>query len=606
MPAVSDPAPTTVAHPTPVAAPSPATPRVRHLLPWTLATALLLYLSYFPVAAGWLGWVALTPLLVLVRASARPKHLFLASYLGGLCFFVPVLQWMRVADPRMYFTWLLLATYVSFYFPVGLFLLRALDRRRVPLVVSLPVVWTALELLRAHLLGGFAWYFLGHSQHDFLPIIQISDLTGAYGVTFLVAAVNAVVFEWAWRLFQRPEAMRPTRLVFASACVLALFAAVYGYGCWRVGQTDFAPGPRLALVQHNVPQQIRIDKRDHNPAIADKARQHIANENNILGQLAALVKPDLVVYPETSIAEDWNEVYTDDAALREREPWNKLLQESRDLARHQSDAHECDGHRPAVLLGTNAMEWYPQQRPPLRRFNTALLVGPDRTMSGRYDKIHRVPFGEYVPLRDWIPFMERFAPYDFDYSITAGKKQETLPLGRFHFGVVICYEDTDTTLARAYVNPTEGPKADFLLNTSNDGWFDGTAEHEQHLAICRFRAIEARRAVARSVNMGISAVVDANGRVLAPERRGVGEGPALWEIGATPAALPVERWSEFKKTPGVLLAQIPIDDRGSLYARWGDWLPWACWGVLAVLLLWRRRSEHHHVAHSSSSGHRQR
>src|SRR5437879_685083 len=115
------------------------------LLPWSALTALLLYLSHFPVAWGWLGWLALAPLLVLVRSPLRTRAIFFAGWVAGLAFFLPVLQWMRVADPRMYFTWILLAIYCSLYFPLGIFLARVLDRRRVPLVIGVPVVWTALE-----------------------------------------------------------------------------------------------------------------------------------------------------------------------------------------------------------------------------------------------------------------------------------------------------------------------------------------------------------------------------------------------------------------------------------------------------------------------------
>src|SRR5207237_2965743 len=114
-----------------------------------------------------------------------------------------------------------------------------------------------------------------------------------------------------------------------------------------------------------------------------------------------------------------------------------------------------------------------------------------------------------------------------------------------------CYEDTDPYLARQYVRPgSAAPTVDFLLNISNDGWFDGTSEHEEHLAICRFRAIECRRAIARAVNMGISAVVDGNGRVI---------------------ALPRADWTRSKKVAAVLTAAVPIDHRVSLYARFGDW-----------------------------------
>src|SRR5262249_8958690 len=144
---------------------------------------------------GWLGWLALVPLLCLVRSEAGPRRIYLAAWAGGLVFFFFVLQWMRVADPRMYYTWAMLAVWCSLFVPLGIFLIRRLDRRpRLPLIITVPVVWTGLEFIRAYLLTGFAWYFLGHTQHDFLPVIQVADLGGAYAVTFVVAAVNALVF----------------------------------------------------------------------------------------------------------------------------------------------------------------------------------------------------------------------------------------------------------------------------------------------------------------------------------------------------------------------------------------------------------------------------
>src|SRR5262245_28132884 len=181
------------------------------------AASLLRWLGYCPVACGWFGWVALVPLLALVRSAARPRAVYLAAYLAGLLFFWPVLQWMRVADWRMYFTWAMLATYCAAYFPAAVWLLRRLDRATpLPLTVTLPLVWTGLEYVRAHLMTGFPWYFLGHTQHDWLPAIQISDLGGAYAVTFVVAAVNGLVFElltgrgWFRTLFALPaEAARP-------------------------------------------------------------------------------------------------------------------------------------------------------------------------------------------------------------------------------------------------------------------------------------------------------------------------------------------------------------------------------------------------------------
>ena len=190
--------------------------------------------------------------------------------------------------------------------------------------------------------------------------------------------------------------------------------------------------------------------------------------------------------------------------------------------------------------------------------------------------------------------MNSLAPYDFDYSVSPGEE-----FTRFHlpdkdgspanaFGVVICYEDTDPDMARPHAS---GPEpVGFLLNISNDGWFNGTSEHDQHLAICRFRAVECRRSVARAVNMGISAVIDSNGRVLAPKTTRL-DRFFVWEVPEKAAELPMSRWHEFKKVAGVLLASIPIDSRGSLYARWGDWFAAGCAGMLllSLVVIWLRR-----------------
>src|SRR5262249_28863160 len=123
-----------------------------------------------------------------------------------------------------------------------------------------------------------------------------------------------------------------------------------------------------------------------------------------------------------------------------------------------------------VLLGMNCEVLDAEEH--LRKYNSAILIRPDASPGGRYDKIHRVPFGEYVPLRDWLPWMNALAPYDSDYSIAVGERQTRFPLGQHRFGVVICYEDSDPFLARQYVTAEGGePPVDFLVNMSNDGWF---------------------------------------------------------------------------------------------------------------------------------------
>ena len=381
---------------------------------------------------------------------------------------------------------------------------------------------------------------------------------------------------------ETPPRFSRIALLSQGLVVLAALLGTIGYGFWRLGQDRTTPGPRIALVQGNLDQRIRNDS-----AVMEDAAQQVERHFIELSDLAAHYRPDLIVWPETSWPEYWVEK-ADGAPT----------QSSRRIAEYMASRWRTN-----LLVGVNSADQ--DEDGGARRYNSALLIEKKGQSGGRYDKMHRVPFGEYVPLRDWLPFMNSLAPYDFDYSVWPGRKFTRFPLldpatdKRFTFGVLICYEDTDPELARPYGGGDAEPPADFLVNISNDGWFDGTSEHDEHLAICRFRAVECRRSVARSVNMGISAVIDSNGRVLQPQamplpNAKVNPDDRVWTVpmecgGAM--ELPVSQWHEYKKVPGVLLAPIPIDDRVSLYARWGDWLPWMCWIVIGgvfVLAIARR------------------
>ncbi len=281
-------------------------------------TGTLLWLSYFPVAWGGLAWVALAPVLLLVRLRGRAWRAYAAAWLAGLLFYWPALQWMRVADWRMYFTWAGLATYCSLYFPLAIALIRRLDgRTRLPLVVTVPVVWTALEYLRAHFGSGFPWYFLGYSQHRFLAVIQIADLGGVYAVTFVVAALNALLAEF---LADEPRLRRffPVRdraqrgglrwLPGQWAFALALLAGTGAYGVWRLGTEDFTPGPRVALLQGNLDQRLRnAASSAESERLADRAAQEMVSHFRALSDRAASAspKPDILVWPETSFPGEW-------------------------------------------------------------------------------------------------------------------------------------------------------------------------------------------------------------------------------------------------------------------------------------------------------------
>ena len=578
------------------------------LLVAAVSSGLLLWACYFPLAWGWLAWVALVPLLCLVRSEARAWKIYGAALVSGLIFFWASIQWMRVADYRMYATWAMLATYCALYFPVTIFLLRRLERRSGwPLVIILPLVWTGLEFFRSWFGTGFAWYFLGHTQHPFLPLIQIADLGGAYTVSFLVAAVNGWLFElcftrcWFRTFFGLPAAQRHTArgLALQGGFVLVLLAGTLGYGVWRLHDAEVTPGPRVALLQGNIDQRLRNEATKSGGPVGD-----MFNHYRELCRTAALapVHPDLIVWPETSFPVNWNELARNESqpdllwpvagiaphGFPANAPWLWLADQSYRQQIEFRQKQMClflASFRSSVLVGLNAEVWSQSGRI-VKRYCSGLLVRPDGTLGGRYDKMHRVPFGEYVPLRDVLPLMERFAPYDFDYSIAIGTQFTRFAVGPYSFGTLICFEDTDPYLARQYLtNAPDGHPVDFLVDISNDGWFDGSSEHDEHLAICRFRAVETRRAVARAVNMGISAVIDSDGRVLAPQE----VRPGLWELngsGSPAPSLPVSEWHRFKKTAGVLMATIPIDHRQSLYTLWGDWLGWGCLGTAFLALVW--------------------
>src|SRR5262249_29081780 len=271
-----------------------------------LPTPLLLYLCFFPVAWGWLAWVALVPLLLLVRSRTRAVTVYTAATLGGLAFYWPVLQWMRVADDAMYAAWAFLATYCALYFLVALFFLRYLDPRTpLPLLVTAPVVWTALEYLRCQFGTGFSWYLIGHTQHDFLHLIQIADLTGAFGVSFLVVLVNGLLVE-ALLLHPGVRAYvagrgEPARyglnaVLIQAGVAVALLAAAGCYGHYRLGQSEFPYGPRVALLQGNLGQGIRND-----PNMAGTALHHFEHICNV----AATPSIALIVWPATSSPPPW-------------------------------------------------------------------------------------------------------------------------------------------------------------------------------------------------------------------------------------------------------------------------------------------------------------
>ena len=563
-------------------------PRV--YLPAVLS-GVLLWAAFFPLDLGPVAAVALVPFLLLVRADGvGRRRRYLAAFAGGLVFYGLALNWVRVAHPMMaVFAWPGGAVYCGLSWPLALYLLRRLDRAGLPPLVAVPAVWVGLEYVRAHfptgfpfLAGwfqyqslGFGWYQLGQAFHRALPLIQAADLGGVYLLSVAVAGVNAAALGWAERSHAvrrvvrwpvRTDRRPPLAELWTTAAALVLPAALTAYGTMRLDHLAFRVGPRVALLQGDLPQLVKMDRQPRPGDLVPTDAEYFPLAERAGAPSVGSPAPDLVIWPETCFGENWPECRPGAADPPEYRDFERRA----GLLRGQIGREVVARTRTFSLLGLNAVEWTGDR---FRKFNSGVLLGPDGSYRGRYDKMHLVPFGEYVPLKETFPWLQTFTPYTHDYSCTPGEtftrfELPTADRGTFTFGQLICYEDTDPVFARRYNPSAGGPGVDFLVNTSNDGWFDGTEEHRQHLAICRFRAVEARRSVVRAVNMGISAVIDPDGRVV---------------------ALPVaDDWAASVKHVGVVRAAVPLDDRGSLYAAWGDWVPAGCWLVVAGGLAWGR------------------
>ncbi|MGE5193158.1 MAG: apolipoprotein N-acyltransferase, partial [Deltaproteobacteria bacterium] len=267
-------------------------------------TALLLWGAFTPLDFGPLAWLALVPLLALVRVESPPRRMYGMVFAGGLLFWVMSLQWMRLGHPAMYVAWGALSLYLALYFPLFVGLARvAVWRMRVPLTLAAPIVWVGLELLRGYLMTGFSWYYLAHTQYRWTELIQISDLVGAYGVSFLIALVGGCIAEMLPATCFRRLGFSPAStgaaglqvvskrgLVLRIAGCLAVFAGVLGYGYARRSGGEFQPGPRVALVQGNVTSEVKHDPQDW---------PRIQRRHEYLTGLAVKEQPDLIIWPET-------------------------------------------------------------------------------------------------------------------------------------------------------------------------------------------------------------------------------------------------------------------------------------------------------------------
>jgi apolipoprotein N-acyltransferase len=331
-----------------------------------------------------------------------------------------------------------------------------------------------LEWLRGHLLSGFPWALVGYSQATQVAVIQIADLTGVYGVSFLLVLVNVVLAQALDGLMTRQTAAsRPAYLPLITT--LLIVAAALGYGLWRLAavQASLVPGPRVGLVQGNIPQELKWD-----PALREETLQRYVRLTREVAEQGA----ELIVWPEASAPFVFENEPEYQAAIR------ALAVETR--------AH--------LLFGSPAIA---RDRPNPALLNSAYLLNPDGTTQARYDKQHLVPFGEYVPLGPLLGFVGKLVAGIGDF--VPGPGPALMEAAGRPLGVAICFEIIFPELVRRSVQHG----ARLLVTITNDAWFGRSGAPFQHFSMAVFRAVEHRTPVVRAANTGISGVIEATGRI---------------------------------------------------------------------------------------------
>jgi apolipoprotein N-acyltransferase len=519
----------------------------------TLGIAVLsgavLWLAFPPLGLFPIAWIAPAGWVWLVRRPQLPgRRAYRSLYLAGVIFASLNWYWIMMPHWTAKFGWLALALYLGCYLPVFIALARvAVHRLGVSVVVAVPIVWTGLEWVRGYMLTGFSMGLLGHTQFQWIDLIQISDLVGAYGVSFLLMLVAACLARTI-PLDGSGWSRWPAGVAVASV------AAVLAYG---ISQRIDEPGPiiaNVAIIQGSIDTEF---------SDSDKRRSEIHRktiEEYWGDSKRAVTKwPDvnLILWPESMLS---HRIVTYEAGAtpppqwtQSREEFIRVLDEERLMTGEMlADLGEYVG-RP-LLAGSPGEHWAAGSR---EDTNSAFLIQPGGQITASYSKMHLVPFGETIWFGDMIPWLYDLTP--LRAGLTKGKSPVAITLDGVTYAPNICFESTVPHLIRRQVSTlqNEGHDVQVLLNLTNDGWFWGSAALDMHLACNVFRAVECRRPLLSAANTGLSAHIDGQGRIV--------------ELGP-------------RRARKQLLAEVRLDRRASFYLRHGDLLGGLC-GLFCVAMV---------------------
>lgn len=500
--------------------------------PYGLASAsgLFLFLSFPLFDLSFLAWMALVPLLVaLHRAPSRRRGLLLGGlcgtiYFAGLVYWVPEVmrRYGGLAAVLAFGVYLLMVLLLALFIAAfGLMQSHLARRFGARALLFAPPLWVSLELARNYIpFGGFPWCLLGYSQADRLALIQVVDITGVYGLSFLLVSANAGL---AYFLLTGGE--RPRRRLAPLVSTGLLIALALGYGIYRLSEEQSGGEPlNIALAQANIPFESWR-------ALAPKFYQDYPQMVSAAAERGA----KLVVLPESPTPFS----YQNDA--RYRRHLEKMAAENRVWLLFNNNTELANG-RDTIY------------------HNSAWLLDAEGRFASRYDKLHLVPFGEYVPMQRILFFADQLVQEVGGY--TPGRSIIVSSLDGIGFSTLICYEAIFPNLVRKFISRG----ARFLINITNDGWYGKTSAPYQHFQMARLRAVENRRYLARAANTGISGFIDPYGRVLA---------------------------SSGLYTEALLLSYVVPRSDLTFYARFGDIFALSCvMIIIAVFLFLLRRGNY--------------
>lgn len=485
-----------------------------------ILSGILLILIFPKANLGFLAWLALVPLLLAIRDES-PKSAFGLGLLAGVVSFLGILYWIRILSPLIGL--LVLAFYLALYIALFCLLFNLCSRftdiyrgaRGLRFIIA-PCLWVSLEYLRATFLSGFPWALLGYSQYLNTPLIQISEFTGVYGVSFLIVLVNATIANSIGEV-QSPKSK--VKKLLPITVVAIIISACFIYGKLAIPASsiqDQGSRIKVGIVQGNIDLEEKWSGILHEKVLDTHIR---------LTEEVGKEAPELIVWSETATA-------------------SCLKYEGGDLDRLSDLAKRLRSH---LLIGSLDLATQGDY------YNSAFLLSPKGGITYQYNKVHLVPFGEVIPLKRQFPFLARFVERMGGGGFKAGEELTIFDIEGKRFGILICYEGIFDNLVRKFVKRG----ADFMINITNDAWYEKTSAPYQHFSFSIFRAIENRVPIVRAANTGVSGFIDSQGRIRKD----------------------LDIFLE-----GTLIDEISLKEKETFYTRFGNLFAYLCLGLSGLLL----------------------